>query len=871
MVSVNVRELLLHLNHFSTRALQAAVGLSVSRTHYEVTLEHLFLSFLDDSQADWRLLFRQYELEPAHLQQIITRQLEDSPTGNTSKPVLSPHLIQLVQDAWMVASIELHEPTIRSGAILSAFLYKPSAYSSGKYIAQLEQINREELLKNFHPILKTSSETESLAEPTTRSAEQAAARADGGFIDRFCNDFTQKAREGKIDPVLGRDSEIRKIIDILVRRRKNNPICVGEPGVGKTAVVEGLALRIVQGDVPEQLSKMRLLGLDMGMLEAGAGVRGEFERRLKGVIDEVKASEQPIILFIDEAHTLVGGSSGSSDAANLLKPALARGELRTIAATTWREYKKYFEKDAALERRFQPVKLDEPSVEDTILILRGIKEIYEAVHQVTVRDDAVVAAAELSDRYISGRFLPDKAIDLLDTSCARIKINLSAKPAALEDKERKIQAYQRQIAAWERDRANGMNIEETQLKAIHQAIGTTAEEAEVIRERWQKEKALVERIISLRQSLHQTEQKKQRQQLQRQMNAAARELEKLQGGDGMVQIEVTPEVVARVVSDWTGVPLGKLQKDEAKTVVDLEAILKRRIKGQDQALQIIAEIIRAAKAGIKNPNQPLGVFLLVGPSGVGKTETGLALADTLFGSEKNVVTINMSEFQESHTISRLIGSPPGYVGFGEGGMLTEAIRQKPYSVVLLDEVEKAHLDVMNLFYQVFDKGILTDGEGKEINFKNTIIILTSNLASDIIQEMSLAGVAIPTESILSAIRPLLAQHFKPALLARMTVVPYLSLKPEAMKEIVELKLKQVQEIVRNNNKMELHYSPEVLNQIVARCTEVETGARTIDYILNTNILPRLSRSILSRLSEKTAPQVVRVSVDQDGSFRIDFE
>jgi type VI secretion system protein VasG len=872
MVNVDIRGLLLHLNDYCTNALQGAVGFSVSRTHYEVTLEHFFLKLMEQTQADWSLIFQHFEIEVGQIQRAIEQELEDAPAGNSSKPVLSPVLIQLVQDAWLVASIDLSNAKIRSGAILLAFLTKPATYSSGAFVDFIKDINREALVKDFLKVTQNSMEEEEVITPSVGAGERAAGAEDGGFLEKFCVDFTKKARDGEIDPVFGRDQEIRQMIDILARRRKNNPICVGEPGVGKTAVVEGLALRVTESDVPEILQNVRLLGLDMGLLEAGAGVKGEFERRLKGVIDSIKASEQPTILFIDEAHTLIGGggSAGTSDAANLLKPALARGELRTVAATTWREYKKYFEKDAALERRFQPVKLDEPCVEDTILILRGIKANYEKAHRVIVRDDAVEAAAEMSDRYISGRFLPDKAIDLLDTSCARIKINLSSKPAVLEDKERKQQAIEREIKALERDKTNGLEIDEERLTSLKQKTESILKEAEEIKESWLKEKEAAEKVLTIREKFRSTDDEKEREKILKELQQADRELADIQKDEGLIQIEVTPEVVARVVSDWTGIPLGKVQKDKAKAIVDLEAQISQRIKGQDQALKVMTEVIQAAKAGIKNPNQPMGVFLFVGPSGVGKTETGLVLADILFGSEKNAVTINMSEFQEGHTVSRLIGSPPGYVGFGEGGMLTEAIRQKPYSVVLLDEVEKAHLDVMNLFYQVFDKGMLTDGEGKEINFRNTILILTSNLASDIIQEMTTADPALPLDTLVGAIRPVLSQHFKPALLARMTIVPFISLNPDVMKLITELKLKSIKRTIWDNNKMELSYTPAVVDQITFRCTEVETGARNIEYILNTNILPKLSRSILSHMSEKEMPKAVKLKVDKQGAFTFTF-
>ncbi|MFH1984872.1 MAG: type VI secretion system ATPase TssH [Pseudomonadota bacterium] len=872
MITVDMKSLLLHLNGFCTNTLQIAAGLCVSRTHYEISVEHLITKMLEDDRSDWPLIFSKTGVDKGRVLKTVGEVLEDLKTGNAGKPVFSPVLIEWFQDAWMIASIDLGDQKVRSGALLLAMLARPGFFAGGRYVDLIKAINRETLLKDFYAITKGSAEFVSAA-AAPGSAAPAPGQKGGGFLDRFCINFTEKASAGGIDPVFGRDKEIRQMIDILARRRKNNPICVGEPGVGKTAVVEGLALRIVEDDVPDLLKNVTLVGLDMGLLEAGAGMKGEFENRLKGVIDEVKASEKPIIMFIDEAHTLVGagGTAGGSDAANLLKPALARGELRTVAATTWSEYKKYFEKDPALARRFQLVKLDEPSVEDTVLILRGIKANYETAHKVIVRDDAVEAAAELSDRYISGRFLPDKAIDLIDTACARVKINLSAKPPSLEDLERTIQAAQRQKDALDRDTANGIAVDAERYAATLKTIETTTADAEALRQRWLTEQAAVRSVIDIREQIQAAADEAARGSLEAARKTADGALASLQGDDPLIRIEVSPDVVAQVVSDWTGIPLGRMLKDEADNVIHLKDRLQRRIKGQDQALEAMAEVIKAAKAGIKNPEQPLGVFMFAGPSGVGKTETGLALAELLFGSERQVVTINMSEFQESHTVSRLIGSPPGYVGYGEGGMLTEAVRQKPYSVVLLDETEKAHIDVMNLFYQVFDKGMLTDGEGKEINFRNTIIILTSNLGSDVIQEMTGAGDPPPPDAVLSAVRPILSEHFKPALLARMAVIPYYSLDKAAMSRIVDLKLNKIQKTLLENNKMTLTYSDAVAAQITARCTEVETGARNIEYILNANILPRLSQSILGHMSGGAMPERVALDVDTTGEFTIAFD
>ncbi|MBW1729703.1 MAG: type VI secretion system ATPase TssH [Deltaproteobacteria bacterium] len=873
MVSVDIKALLNRLNTYCTRCLEGAAGLCVSRTHYEVTIEHLLSKLLEEPQSDLPLIFRQFDLDSGRVKKAIDQTIEEFRTGNAAKPVFSPLLMELFQEAWLTSSVDLGENRIRSGALLAAFLNKPTQFAMGAYVDLFSSISREALLAQFGAIVKNSIE-EPTAEERAAVREEAPA-GEGTALARFCVDFTEKARAGEIDPVFGRDREIRQMVDILARRRKNNPIVVGEAGVGKTAVVEGLALRVVEGDVPELLRDVSILGLDMGLLQAGAGVKGEFENRLKSVINEIKASPKPIILFIDEAHTLIGagGSAGGSDAANLLKPALARGELRTVAATTWSEYKKYFEKDAALARRFQLVKLDEPSVETATLILRGLKEKYEEAHGVVVRDDAIEAASELSSRYISGRQLPDKAVDLLDTSAARVKILLTAKPDVIEDKERTVQALEREKRALERDQLHGLEIDQERMTEINTQLEQLNKELEELKDRWLKEKELAQQLIELRKSLYEKgseEEASSREELKKQIEGIKQQLESIQGDSPLVRIEVDPDVVAKVVSDWTGIPLGKVMRDEASNIINLEANLKERIKGQDEAIETIAQVIRAGKSGLKDPAQPLGVFLLVGPSGVGKTETGLAVADLLFGGERYMVTINMSEFQERHTVSRLIGSPPGYVGYGEGGVLTEAVRQRPYSVVLLDEVEKAHLEVLNLFYQVFDKGMLSDGEGRVIDFKNTVVFLTSNLATDVITEMCSGEERLPLETLMAAIRPILSDHFKPALLARMTVVPFYTLGPDILKDIVVLKLDKLAKRMAESHKIKLTYSPKVVEQIASRCTEVETGARNIDHIMNGTILPQMSREILARLSEGAMPSETKLDVDKAGTFKITF-
>ena len=875
MVSVDIKALLNRLNQYCTRCLEAAAGLCVSRTHYEVTVEHFFTKLLEEPQSDLPLILRQFDIDSGRVKKAIDRTIEEFRTGNAAKPVFSPLLMELFQEAWLAGSVDLGENRIRSGGLLLAFLNKPTQFATGSFVDYLSGVSREALLSQFNAIVSRSVEQPAGGE---QAAGETAAPGEGTALARFCVDFTRKAGAGEIDPVFGRDREIRQMIDILARRRKNNPIVVGEAGVGKTAVVEGLALRVVEGDVPELLREVSIVGLDMGLLQAGAGVKGEFENRLKSVIDEVKASPRPIILFIDEAHTLIGagGSAGGSDAANLLKPALARGELRTIAATTWSEYKKYFEKDAALARRFQPVKLDEPSVETAALILRGLKDKYEETHGVVVRDDAVEAAAELSSRYISGRQLPDKAVDLLDTSAARVKILLTAKPDIIEDKERSMQALEREKKALARDRDHGFQVDEERLGTIDSLLGALGTEVDELKERWSKEKELARKMIDLRKALHSGDgdgdaPAPDRKDLQEQMTNAAKELEAVQGDSPLIRIEVDPDTVSKVVSDWTGIPLGKVMREEARNVVNLGANLQERIKGQDEALESITQVIKASKAGLKDPAQPMGVFLLVGPSGVGKTETALALADLLFGGERFMVTINMSEFQERHTVSRLIGSPPGYVGYGEGGVLTEGVRQRPYSIVLLDEVEKAHLEVLNLFYQVFDKGTLSDGEGRIIDFKNTVLFLTSNLASDVITELCGGEERPPADTVAAAIRPILSNHFKPALLARMTIVPFYTLGPEILKDIVVLKLDKLARRMGETHKITCTYSEKVVEQIAARCTEVETGARNIDHIMNGTILPQLSRDILAKMSEEALPETMTLDVTKDGGFEISFQ
>lgn len=865
MLTKDIKTLLLKSNEVCTDVLYAAVGHAVSMGNYEVTVEHFLLKLCDIEGGDFPLLLAKLGIEKARFVKLLNSAIEEFDTGNSSKPSFSPILLELFESAWILTSIDMSERKIRSASILAALIAKKSyLLSNTPYGGLFDKIGFDEFMKLFWEIAPISKENEGVG----RDGGDSGTKGQGGekgFIDKYCNDFTKKAKEGKIDAVFGRDDEIRQIIDVLSRRRKNNPICVGEPGVGKTAVVEGLALRVTQGDVPDVLKNVRVIELDIGLLEAGASVKGEFEKRLKGVIDEIRASEIPIITFIDEAHTLIGAGNaqGGSDAANLLKPALARGELKTVAATTWSEYKKYFEKDPALARRFQPIKLDEPSVETTTLILSGIKEYYEKSHGVTILSSALKAAAELSSRYINGRFLPDKAIDLLDTACARVKISISSKPPKLENKEREAQALEREIASLKRDEEQRVIIDSGELAKKEQRLSEVKSEIAELDSAWQREKNLVEEVLGL-----------EREQKVEELEGKLKELQEARGGEGFINYRVEPELVAKVVSDWTGIPLGKMIKDESETILNLEQYLGERVKGQEDAHKEIAEVIRASKGGVKDGSQPIGVFLLVGPSGVGKTETGLTLAQVMFGSTKNIVTINMSEFQESHTTSRLVGSPPGYVGYGEGGLLTEAVRQKPYSVVLLDEVEKAHPDVLNLFYQVFDKGVLSDGEGKEIDFKNTVIMLTSNLASEVISRFATRaleeGKGVDVEMLKDEIAPALKSHFKLALYARMNIVPFLPLTSDMLAEITKLKLQKTANTLLESKKISLSYDEGVVGAIVRRCDDSDVGARNIDYVLNKNVLPKLSKEIIKALSEDRGIVQATISTDSDGLFDINI-
>ncbi|WP_182038410.1 type VI secretion system ATPase TssH [Vibrio alginolyticus] len=891
MININLSSLIQRLHPIAKVALEDAAALAVSEKANEVQIEHYLLSLLERPNSDFDVLLSHFDCSENLLRQSVRSTLDTSAKGNGSKPVFSALLIEWLQESWLVSSLDLSETQIRSGALLLTLVSNPLRYGQHGYASILEAVNPDSLKRNFAELTSQSIEAQ------VATSEKTQAREDGSALSKFTTDFTGKARKGEIDPVFCRDQEIRQIVDILARRRKNNPIAVGEPGVGKTAVVEGLALKIVQGDVPDNLKGVELYGLDMGLLQAGASVKGEFEKRLNAVLDEVKNSPTPIILFIDEAHTLVGGGNqaGGSDAANLLKPALARGEVKTIAATTWSEYKKYFEKDPALARRFQLVKLDEPSPEQAALIIRGLRPAYEKSHNVYVRDDAITAAAALSARYISGRQLPDKAIDVLDTACARVNISLNAIPASVETLQQELAAQQRELEALERDalQQTGDKHSLANIPDLKLAMETTKEELAEQEAQWHKEKEQIQEMIALRSRLHELvfgetneeelvadEDSEQEQDVSPYaemdeeavriaISACQEQLDVIRNGNPLVHFEVGPDEVSHVISDWTGIPMGKMLQDEAETTLKLKESLTQSIKGQEYAIDALSEGIQTAKAGLGNPDAPTGVFLLVGPSGVGKTETARAIADQMFGGERFMTTINMSEFQEKHTVSRLIGSPPGYVGYGEGGMLTEAVRQRPYSVVLLDEVEKADPEVLNLFYQVFDKGTLNDGEGRTIDFKNTLIIMTSNLATHEIESLVHQSKDIDANIIAEAIRPTLNQHFKPALLARMSVLPFVPLSDEAMTEIIHHKLNKVSQRLQSHHKLSLSYEDSLVEFVLGNCRLAETGARNIDAVINRQLLPQLSTQLLVHDKDDSHTQIT-VSVDEQGTLTYAF-
>jgi len=912
-MGVSLKSIVSKLNDTTRTALEGAAGLCLARTHYDVEIEHFLLKLLDTTDSDFAKIVKQFGVDKARLSGELSRALDKLKTGNARTPSFSPSLFTMLTEAWTVGSLEFGAFQVRTGfAVMALVSHEDLSRIVREVSKELQKIEPEALRKQMPAILADSLEY-AMEAPTAAAAGAAGAPGVpkmGGKtpnLDQYTVNLTENARKGKIDPVLGRDFEIRQIVDILTRRRQNNPILTGEAGVGKTAVVEGFAYRIVQGDVPPVLRNVTLRTLDLALLQAGAGIKGEFENRLKNLIEEVKSSPTPIILFIDEAHTMIGagGQAGQGDAANLLKPALARGELRTIAATTWSEYKKYFEKDPALARRFQVVKVEEPTEASCNVMMRAVSPFLEKHHSVRILDEGVAAAVKLSHRYLPDRQLPDKAVSVLDTACARLSLGQNATPPAIEDATREIDDCDVQTRVLEREAALGADHAERLAAIARKKAATEATLAE-LKARWEKERDLVSKIREIRARLEGESKPAQAPAAASTAPAAAAagasatpvdsaaasaqaapaaalpadtavlreelkkldsELEHLQGENPLMRICVDAQIVGDVISGWTGIPIGRMLKDEVQAILELEGVLGKRVIGQDHALGMIAERIRTSKAGMEDPSKPIGVFMLVGPSGVGKTETAITLADQLYGGERSMITINMSEFQEAHTVSTLKGSPPGYVGYGEGGVLTEAVRRKPYSVVLLDEVEKAHPDVLELFFQVFDKGKMEDGEGREIDFKNTIIILTSNAGTDTLMKLTADPETMPSsEGLVKALKPELNKIFKPAFLGRMVIIPYFPIRDEAMKQIVRLKIGKIQKRLQETHKIALTHDDAVIDEVAKRCTEVESGARNVDNILTNTMLPEISRNILSRMAERQKLAPIHVSIGADGNF-----
>jgi len=875
------------LNSVAYKAIEAATVFCKLRGNPYVELAHWFHQLLQLTDSDLHRIIRQFNLEPARLAKDLTEALDRLPRGSTSITDLSSHVEEAVERGWVYGSLMFGESQVRTGYLVIGILKTPSLRHALLGLSrEFDKIKVETLCERFDEYIGDSPENALSAsdgfsagavpgEASSAMAPSALGKQEA--LKRFTVDLTEQARNGKLDPIVGRDEEIRQLVDILMRRRQNNPILTGEAGVGKTAVVEGFALRIVAGDVPPALKDVELRSLDVGLLQAGASMKGEFEQRLRQVIEDVQASPKPIILFIDEAHTLVGagGAAGTGDAANLLKPALARGTLRTVAATTWAEYKKHIEKDPALTRRFQVVQVAEPSEDKALLMMRGVASTMEQHHQVQILDEALEASVKLSHRYIPARQLPDKSVSLLDTACARVAISLHAVPAEVDDSRRRIEALETELQIIAREQAIGVAIGNRQVNSENLLTAERERLAE-LESRWAQEKTLVDELLATRAQLREnvglvdSDVGDDSHGLREKLVDLQQRLSTLQGETPLILPTVDYQAVASVVADWTGIPVGRMARNELETVLNLDQHLKKRIIGQDHALQMIAKRIQTSRAGLDNPNKPIGVFMLAGTSGVGKTETALALAEAMYGGEQNVITINMSEFQEAHTVSTLKGAPPGYVGYGEGGVLTEAVRRKPYSVVLLDEVEKAHPDVHEIFFQVFDKGVMEDGEGRMIDFKNTLILLTTNAGTELIANVCKNPQAVPEpEEIAKALRQPLLEIFPPALLGRLVTIPYYPLSDEMLKAITRLQLGRIKKRVESTHKVDFDFDDEVIDLIVSRCTETESGGRMIDAILTNSLLPDMSREFLNRMLEGRALAGVRIS-QRDNELHYDF-
>ena len=883
------------LNPIAYQSVESATVFCKMRGNPYVELVHWLAQLVQTGGSDVEAIIRHYQLEASTLARDITTALDRLPRGSTSIMDFSDHIEDSVKNGWLYGTLMFGQAQVRTGYLVIGMLQSKHLYNALIGISrQFDRIKVEHLSENFAQVCGATREAKLGAqdgsglaagvggEPGTESGAMApAAMGKGEALKKFCVDLTARAREGKLDPVSGRDAEIRQIVDILMRRRQNNPILTGEAGVGKTAVVEGFAQRLARGDVPPQLSEVSLLSLDLGLLQAGASMKGEFEQRLRQVIDEVQASPKPIILFIDEVHTLVGagGAAGTGDAANLLKPALARGNLRTIGATTWAEYKKYIEKDPALTRRFQVVQVHEPDEHKAILMLRGVASVLEKHHRVQLLDEAIEAAVALSHRYIPARQLPDKAVSLLDTACARVAVSQHATPAEVEDCHRRIESLEIESGIIDREAAVGVEIG-ARGSEVAEKLGAERARRETLQARWNDEKAIVDKLLALRATLRDGSKPVEgadgaappgREQLLAELRVEQGRLAELQGEAPLIMPSVDAQAVASVVADWTGIPVGRMVKNELAEVLRLGETLGQRVIGQQHGLDMIARRIQTSRARLDNPNKPIGVFMLCGTSGVGKTETALALAESLYGGEQNIITINMSEFQEAHSVSTLKGAPPGYVGYGEGGILTEAVRRRPYSVVLLDEVEKAHSDVHELFFQVFDKGGMEDGEGRQIDFRNTIILLTSNVGSELIMNMCKDPELLPDpESLASALQEPLMKVFPPALLGRLVTIPYYPLSDEMLGRIVRLQLGRIKKRVETNHRIPFTYSEDAVALIVKRCNNAEAGGRIIDAILTNTVLPRISVEYLTRMSGGDELRGIELTA-ADGDFAYRFD
>jgi type VI secretion system protein VasG len=899
------------LNQVGYKGIEAATVFCKMRGNPYVELVHWLHQILQLRDSDLHRIVKQFNIDPSRLAADITESLDRLPRGSTTISDFSSQVLDAIERGWVVATLLFGEPQVRTGYLVVGILQTRDLKNALANISgEFRKVKYETLTDRFTEVCSGSPENEMHAKDGSQVGGGAApGEASGAMapaqmgkkeaLAKFTVDLTAEARNGKMDPIVGRDLEIRQVIDILMRRRQNNPILTGEAGVGKTAVVEGFAQRIVRGDVPPSMRNVELRVLDVGLLQAGASMKGEFENRLRQVIEEVQSSETPIILFIDEAHTLVGagGAAGTGDAANLLKPALARGTLRTIAATTWAEYKKYIEKDPALTRRFQVVQVDEPSEERAVLMMRAVASKMEQHHKAQILDEALEAAVRLSSRYIPARQLPDKSVSLLDTASARVAVSLHATPAEVEDSRRRIEALETELAIIGREKAVGVDTVERE-ETVNKGLVAERDRLVQLEGKWQEEKGLVDRILALRSQLRgeanpvegtssklegAAEKAKPDASVAAPLSGVARDatleelkdlqarLQALQGENPLILPSVDQQAVASVVQDWTGIPVGRMVKDEIETVLHLDREIAKRVIGQDHALKMIAKRVQTSRASLDNPGKPIGVFMLAGPSGVGKTESALALAEVLYGGEQNVITINMSEFQEAHTVSTLKGAPPGYVGYGEGGILTEAVRRRPYSVVLLDEVEKAHPDVHEIFFQVFDKGMMEDGEGRLIDFKNTLILLTTNVGSDLIMNMCKDPDLLPdTEGMAKALRAPLLKVFPAALLGRLVTIPFYPLSDAMIESIARLQLGRIEKRVRSNHDVPFTYSDAVVDLIRSRCTELESGGRMIDSILTNTVLPTISEQFLTRMLEGRPVNGIRVGA-ADGQFTYAFD